>query len=88
MFKHFFKRRKMRATAFGEPTIKWVSGHSTLYSVVFYENDNGKRKYTVECQNYIGNFSSTLQHIHCETWKRTGLLPDWAKDPLAEKLSR
>ena len=88
MFGDFFKRRKMRVVGFGEPTIKWRSGHQTLYSIVFYENDNGKRKYTVRAQNHIGDFNVTHQSIHCETWKRTGLLPEWAKDPLAEKLTR
>lgn len=88
MFKDFFKKRKMRVIAFGEPVIKWIDGRSTLYSIIFYENDNGKRKYTVKDQNYIGSFSSTRHSIHCETWKRTGLLPEWAKDPIAEKLSR
>jgi len=88
MFKDFFKNRKMRVIGFGEPTVKWIDGNQTLYSIVFYENDNGKRKYTVQSQNYIGAFSTTRQGIHCETWKRTGLLPTWSKDPLAEKLSR
>jgi len=90
MFKDFFNKRKMRVIAFGEPTIDWVDlNRSTSYSVVFYENDNGKREYTVKSQNHIGNeFSSTKFGIHCETWKHTGLLPKWAKDPIAEKLSR
>ena len=89
MFKNFFKRRKMRVVAFGEPTITWTNvGRDTLYSVVFYENNNGERKYTVKSQNDIGEFGRTIFAIHCETWKRTGLLPAWAKDPIAEKLCR
>lgn len=89
MFRDFFKRRKMRVIGFGEPSIHWtdVDCH-TLYSIVFYENDNGKRKYTIESQNSIGSFELTKQYIHCETWKRTGLLPGWVKDPIAEKLIR
>lgn len=88
MFNDFFKKRKYRAIAFGEPTIKWRCGSQTLYSIVFYENDNGKRKYTIQGQNDIGDFSTSYQYIHCKTWERTGLLPSWAKDPVAEKLSR
>lgn len=82
MFMDFFKRRKMRMVRFGELVVDWV-----VYSVVFYENDNGRRKYTVSSA-YTYRFKRTIQFAHCETWKRTGLLPVWAKDPIAEKLTR
>jgi len=88
MFGDFFKRRKMRVVAFGEPTVKWSDTNPTLFSIVFYENDNGRREYTIEGQNHINSFHRTQHAVHCETWKRTGLLPTWAKDPVAEKLSR
>ena len=87
MFKDFFKRRKMRVIAFGEPKVKWNDGDSHLYSIIFYENDNGERKYTVKGRNLV-SFRRSWCYIPCETWKSTGLLPNWAKDPVAEKLSR
>lgn len=87
MFKDFFKRRKMRAVRFGAPIVKWTNDSVTVYSVIFFENDNGKRKYTVKGTR-LGLFEKTLQFTDCETWKYTGLFPDWAKDPVAEKLSR
>lgn len=87
VFKDFFKRRKYRAVRFGEPVVEWTNGAITPYSVIFFENDNGKRKYTVKGTR-CDSFKKTLQFTHCETWVHTGLFPDWAKDPVAEKLSR
>ncbi len=85
----FFDDRKMRTIAYGEPEVLWNGGGNTLFSIIFYENNHGKRKYTVEQQNYqYGHFHYTHEHIHCETWIKTGLLPSWAKDPIAEKLVR
>lgn len=87
MFEDFFKRRKMRAVRFGEPVVQWTNGSATVYSIIFFENDNGKRKYTVKGDR-LGLFEKSMQFAHCETWKHTGLFPEWAKDPVAEKLSR
>ena len=87
MFKDFFKQRKMRPIAFGEPIVKWSDGDRNLYSIVFFENDNGKRKYKVKGRN-LASFNQSYCYVPCETWVGTGLLPEWAKDPLAEKLSR
>jgi len=87
MFKNFFKRRKMRTIAFGEPKVEWDDGEIHLYSIVFFENDNGKRKYIVKGRN-LSSFHVTDPYIACETWKHSGLLPEWAKDPMAEKLMR
>ena len=77
----------MRAVRFGEPVVQWTNGNATVYSIIFFENDNGKRKYTVKGNN-LGLFNKTMQFAQCETWEHTGLFPDWAKDPVAEKLSR
>ena len=88
MFKDFFKKRKYRAIAFGEVHVDWVGGTFTNFSVIFFENDNGKRKWTTSGGSAGEYFSSTTHKAACEIWKHTGLLPKWAKDPLAEKLSR
>ncbi len=82
MFKDFFKRRKMRVVAFGELEIYDVPCY-----VVFYVNDNDRRKYTIK-GNSSRYFKDTRGFIHCEIWVDTGLLPTWAKDPVAEKLMR
>ena len=87
MFNDFFKRRKMRSIGFGDLEITWVSGGHSFFSVVFFENDNGKRKYVVKGGN-LCSFLNTSHYSKCEIWKQTGLLPKWAKDPIAEKLSR
>ena len=87
MFENFFKKRKYRAIAFGEIEVNWTSGAFTVYSVIFFENDNGKRKYTISGYNSL-SFHNTRSYAPCETWRHTGLLPTWAKDPLAEKLIR
>lgn len=80
-FLQFFERRKMRIVGFGEPSVTWSGGHQVLYSIVFYENGYGKRKYTIEEQNTrYGWFYETQERIQCETWKRTGTLPKWAVD--------
>ena len=88
MFKDFFKKRKYRATQFGEVNIDWTDGSFTVFSVIFFENDNGKRKWTVSGGSYGETFSNTSYYAACEIWKHTGLFPEWAKDPVAEKLSR
>ncbi len=88
MFKQFFKRRKYRAIAFAEVQANWKGGTSTLYSVVFFENDNGDRKWIESGGQANESFMVTTYYAPCETWRHTGLLPEWAKDPLAEKLSR
>ena len=88
MFKDFFKNRKMRVIAFGETRVSWKDGGFTVFSVIFFENDNGKRKWTVEGAKSGQRFHNTSYYAPCQTWKHTGLLPEWAKDPLAEKLSR
>lgn len=72
----------MRVVRYGEPVIDW-----SVFSIMFYENDNGKRRYTVKSA-YTYRFKRTSQFAQCETWLHTGLFPEWAKDPLAEKLSR
>ena len=88
MFNDFFKRRKWRAIAFGELKVDWVGGTFTIFSVLFFENDNGKRKWIVSGGGGGEYFSNTSYKAACEIWKHTGLLPTWAKDPVAEKLSR
>ena len=88
MFENFFKKRKYRAIAFGEIEVNWTSGAFTVYSVIFFENDNGKRKWTVSGGGDKNIFSNTQYYAPCVTWKHTGLLPEWAKDPVAEKLCR
>ena len=87
MFRDFFKKRKMRVIAFGEPKITWSDGDSNTFSIVFYQNDNGKREYTIKGRN-SSHFRGCRYYVPCETWKSTGLLPSWAKDPVAEKLTR
>lgn len=87
MFKDFFKRRRMRAVRFGEPIVHWTNGSITPYSIIFFENDNGKRRYTVKGAR-CDSFEKTQEFTECETWKYTGLFPFWAKDPVAEKLSQ
>jgi len=87
MFGGFFKRRKFRTVAFAEVNIKWADSTTSRVIVFFLENDNEKRKYTLK--GYGSHvFEQTHYYGPCEIWNRTGLLPEWAKDPLAEKLSR
>ena len=82
----------MRVVRFGKITVTFTTGLRKeemigQYSIIFHENNNGKREYTVKgslCQH----FEKTPYFTHCETWKYTGLFPEWAKDPLAEKLMR
>ena len=90
MFRDFFKRRKMRVVRYGEITAIFGARGGEMtgqYSIIFFENDNGKREYTVK-GSLSCYFDKTPQFSHCETWKHTGLFPEWAKDPLAEKLMR
>ena len=87
MFGNFFKKRKYRAIAFGELSIAWSDDRTATISIIFFENDNGKRKYIISGYN-SSSFHNTRSYAPCETWKHTGLLPAWAKDPLAEKLIR
>lgn len=77
----------MRAIAFGDLEIAWVNGGHSFFSVVFFENDNSERKYIVKGEN-LHSFPNTSHFSKCEIWKHTGLLPEWAKDPMAEKLIR
>ena len=86
MFRDFFKKRKMRVVKFAELQVNWRGSHR-FYSIIFFENDNGKREYTVKGSLTIF-FDETPQFSQCETWVHTGLFPEWAKDPVAEKLSR
>ena len=88
MFKSFFKNRKFRAIAFAELEVSWTDDTSNIFSVIFFENGNDKRKWIVSGGRESQNFYNTSYHAPCETWKHTGLLPEWAKDPLAEKLMR
>lgn len=88
MFVNFFKKRKYRAVRFGEVKITWLDGNFTVFSIIFFENDNGERKWTSSGGRANQNFNVTSYYAACETWKHTGLFPDWSKDPLAEKLCR
>ena len=87
-FKKYFERRKFRVVRFGEVEVKWKNDTFTVYSVIFSENDNDERKWSVTGGTKQKVFYNTSFFAQCETWKHTGLFPDWAKDPLAEKLSR
>lgn len=93
MFKRFFKKeekkvkKEMRVIAYGELNIKWTKGPDSIYSVIFYDNDDNERQYKVAGRD-TELFDKIREYAHCETWKHTGLLPEWAKDPVAEKLSR
>lgn len=90
LFKRFFKKEKeeenMRAVAYGELCIGWTSAPNSIFSVIFYEDDN-KKLYRVSGRD-APMFDKTTEYAECETWLHTGLLPEWAKDPIAEKLSR
>ena len=89
MFGQFFEKRKYRAIAFGEVQVIWRDESFTIFSVIFFENDNGKRKWTVSgSRMHRARFYKTSHYAPCETWKHTGLFPTWAKDPVAEKLCR
>ncbi len=88
MFKEFFRKRKYRAIAFGEVRVEWTGGTFTVFSIIFFENDNGNRKCTVSGGNRQNAFDNTSYYAPCRTWEHTGLLPKWAKDPVAEKLCR
>lgn len=92
MIKRFFNRRKMRAIAFGDIKTTWTDGYDNKtivhYAVIFFENDLEERKWTVSGGDDIKTFNKTSYPTQCEIWKHTGLLPEWAKDPLAEKLCR
>ena len=84
----FLKRRKYRAVRFGECEVHYKDGSFTLFSVIFYENDNGNRKFVISGEKKQYTFNNTNFYAPCVTWKATGLFPEWSKDPLAEKLSR
>ena len=93
MIKRFFRRRKMRVIAFADLETNWIDGYDNKtivhFAVIFFENDNGVRYWTVSGGNNRGStFENTSYPIQCEIWKHTGLLPEWAKDPLAENLCR
>ncbi len=88
MFGNYFKNRKWRAIAFGEVNVDWQGGNFTVFSVIFFENDNDDRKWKVSGGTDTQCFHNTSHYAPCETWKHTGLLPEWAKDPMAEKLMR
>lgn len=97
MFNNFFKifkpKSKPIAVRFGELSATFTFNSDTSdnliaqYSVIFFEYEDGKREYTVK-GSYVQYFNKTTYFLHCETWKYTGLFPEWAKDPLAEKLCR
>ncbi len=82
----FFKKRKFRVVRFAEIEVNWSIAGKLPYSIIFFENDNGKRKYKVSGPDYSKDFQRTSYYAPCETWKYTGLFPEWSKDPLAEKL--
>lgn len=84
----FFKKRKYHVIAFGEIHVRWMDATFTVFCVMFFENNNGKRKWTVSGGDGREHFSSTQYKAACEIWRHTGLLPEWTKDPIAEKLSR
>lgn len=87
-FKKYFERKKFRVIAFSEPVTEWKDNSFSQFSIVFYENDIGERKWEVSGGDVLRVFENTTEYIKCETWRRTGLLPDWVKDPMVEKLSR
>ena len=89
IFERFFKKgeeENIGVIAYGELCISWTNAPNSIFSVIFHENDN-KRLYNVSGRD-VEMFDKTTQYAECETWLHTGLLPDWAKDPVAEKLSR
>ena len=93
IFERFFSsnekevKKEMRVIAFGELGIQWTEGPESIFSIIFYENDDHEREYKVTGRD-IRLFDKIREYAQCETWEHTGLLPDWAKDPVAEKLSR
>jgi len=94
-FKEYFAKRKIlanqrkfRVVRFGEVNVHWKNGTFTVFSVIFFENDNGQRKWTVSGGDYHKDFKETSYYAPCQTWFHTGLWPEWSKDPVAEKLSR
>ena len=93
LFKNLFKndekeiKKEMRVIAYGELSIKWTKGPESIFSIIFYENDNHEREYKITGRD-IQMFDKVREYAECETWQHTGLLPTWAKDPVAEKLSR
>lgn len=83
----------MRAIAFCDIETKWTDEYNTTptvvnFAVIFFENDNGERNWIVSGGDNMKTFDKTSYPAQCEIWKHTGLLPKWAKDPLAEKLCR
>ena len=85
--KALVKQREFRTVRFAELPIDWTDGRHSVLSIIFYENDNGERKYIVSGL-HSSHFPNTTFYAPCQTWKHTGLFPEWSKDPLAEKLSR
>lgn len=88
----FNKERKMRVVGYGE--IHWVLLDDDgvqlpkMYSVLFYENDLGERKYNVNAADYEKKFYwHRLKAFHeCELWKSSGIKPAWYEDILQKKL--
>ena len=81
--------KKAQAIAYAELKVEWLGGGYTYFSVVFYDGeDANERKWIVASGNNSGMFGNTAYFAPCETWRHTGLLPEWAKDPIAEKLTR
>ena len=82
---------KPKTVRFGELSVTFHFNDSSdlvaQYSVIFFEQEDGEREYTVKGSHTMW-FDRTTYFAQCETWKYTGLFPEWAKDPLAEKLSR
>lgn len=91
LFKIFKSKSKPKAVRFGELTITFefdgASNKICHYSVIFFEHEDGEREYKVK-GSHMQWFYRTPHFTQCETWKYTGLFPEWSKDPLAEKLSR
>ena len=87
-FIDFFKNRRFHAVRFGEVHVDWVDGTFTVFSIIFFENGNDERKWSASGGKRYQQFENTSYYAACQTWKYTGLFPEWAKDPLAEKLSR
>ena len=83
----FFKEREYRTVRFGELDLIANGREEFRILVLFQENNKGNRRYIVKGK-YISSFCQLDAYLECETWKETDLFPEWAKDPVAEKLGR
>lgn len=88
----FNKEREMRVVGYGEINWSLLDDNGApiprMYSILFYENDLGERKYHLNAHESEKKLYWTrLKAFHaCELWKSSGIKPSWYEDILQKKL--